>query len=199
MWDFRTRLSEGEKNELVPSTYRLGKQTLRCQRCQSSRAEHWMNAPPIAPLPSCFSWCVPPLYPSLSLSLLLSPSVSWNITVGQKSPHWRLRGCIMRINELEVNMQVVCCLPLYTSQPIGFHQKLRWIVSQKKAQTMPRSVLFIQSRISKAISKDLTRTFIPIRNILFIRFLSPSLVFISSEGDGDDPVCEIAFVVSFHT
>lgn len=105
----------------------------------------------------------------------------------------------MRINELEVNMQAVCCLPLYTSQPIGFHQKLRWIVSQKKAQTMPRGVLFIQSRISKAISKDLTRTFIPIRNILFIRFLSPSLVFISSEGDGDDPVCEIAFVVSFHT
>lgn len=141
----------------------------------------------------------PPLSPSLSLSLLLSPSVSWNITVGQKSPHWRLRGCIMRINELEVNMQAVCCLPLYTSQPIGFHQKLRWIVSQKKAQTMPRSVLFIQSRISKAISKDLTSTFIPIRNILFIRFVSPSLVFISSEGDGDDPVCEIAFVVSFHT
>ena len=105
----------------------------------------------------------------------------------------------MRINELEVNMQAVCCLPLYTSQPIGFHQKLRWIVSQKKPLTMPRCVLFIQSRISKAISKDLTRTFIPIRSILFIRFSSPMLVFISSEGDGDDPICEIAFAVSFHT
>ena len=86
-----------------------------CQRCQSSRAEHeWTHPPPSPRFRLVFPY-VPP--PSLPLSLLLSPSVLWNITVGQKSPHWRLQGCIMRINELEVNMQAVCCLPHYTSQP----------------------------------------------------------------------------------
>lgn len=104
------------------------KQTLRCQRCQSSQAEHEWTTPHRS-VSALFILMCSPTSPYFSFSL--SPSVSWNITVGQKSPHWCLRGCIMKINELEVNMQAVCCLLLYTSQPIGFHQKLRWIVSPK--------------------------------------------------------------------
>lgn len=64
---------------------------------------------------------VPPSFP-----LLRYPGISLR---GRNPPLWGLRGCIMRINELEVNMQSVCCMPHYNSQPIGFHQKLRWIVS----------------------------------------------------------------------
>lgn len=90
----------------------------------TSRA--WINAPPIAQLPSCLLFFFSSVCP-WSLSLSLSPSISQTITVGQKSPHWRLQGRIMRINELEVNMQAMCCLRHYTSQSIGFHQKWRWI------------------------------------------------------------------------
>lgn len=158
MWNFQRRLSKGERMSWCRQRG-LWKQTLCCQRCQSSRAEHeWMH-PPIAPLPSCFSWCVPPSLPLLPL--LLAPCVSWNITVGQKSLHWRLQGCIMRINELEVNMQAVCCLPLYTSQPIGFHQKLRWIVSPKAYNYATQCFIYLK-RNSKHILKDLACTFIPI-------------------------------------
>lgn len=69
----------------------------------------------VIPPPPLFSLPSPVLVPSphLALWFLLSPSVSQNITVGQKSSGWRLQGCIMRINELEVNMQAVCCLRLY--------------------------------------------------------------------------------------
>lgn len=80
--------------------------------------------PPIASLPSCvffLFWRISPSFPLL---------LYWGISLrGRNPPHWGLRGCIIRINELEVNMQSVCWVPHYTSQPIGFHQKLRWIVS----------------------------------------------------------------------
>lgn len=159
MWNFQRRLSEGKRMSWCRQR-RVWKQSLRCQRCQSSRAEHEWKHPPSPRFRLVFPDVFPPL-----ISLLLSASVSWNITVGQKSPHWHLQGCIMRINELEVNMQAVCCLPLYTSQPIGFHQKLRWIVLPKAHNNAAQCFIYL-----KAISKDLTCTFIPLWNILFICF-----------------------------
>lgn len=145
MWNFQWRLSEGQRMSWCRQR-RLWKQSLRCQRCQSSWAEHeWMHPPS----PS-FRLVFPDVFPPISL--LLTSSVSWNIPVGQKSPHWGLQGCIMRINELEVNMQAVCCSPLYTSQPIGFHQKLRWIVLPKAHNNAAQCFIYLK-RNSKAISK----------------------------------------------
>lgn len=131
---------------------RLWKQTPPLSKVSKFTGEAWMNPPPTALLPSCFTHVTPIFFFSL---FLLSPSVSWNITVGQKSPHWCLQGCIMRINELEVNMQAVCCLRLYTSQPVGFHQKLRWIASPKApafSNTRLCSVLFILSRTQRPVT-----------------------------------------------
>lgn len=75
----------------------------------------------------------------------------------------------MRINELEVNMQAVCCLLLYTSQPIGFHQKWRWIVLPKAHNNAAQCFIYLEWN-SKTISKHVTCTLIPIRNIMFISF-----------------------------
>lgn len=109
-------------------------------------------------------------------SLSLSPSVSWNITVGQKSPHWRLQGCIMRINELEVNMQAVCCLPLYTTWPIGFHQKLRWIVLPKAYNNTAQCFIYLKQN-SKVFSKNSTCAFIPIWDICLYAFIPVTVIY----------------------
>lgn len=63
------------------------------------------------------------------------------------------------------------CLPLYTSQPIGFHQKLRWIVSPKAHDNASQCFIYLKWN-SKAVSKDLTCTFSPIWNISFKCFYS---------------------------
>lgn len=83
----------------------------------------------------------------------------------------------MRINELEVNMQAVCCLLLYTSQPIGFHQKWRWIVLPKARNNAAQCFIYLKLN-SKTILMDLICTLISIWNILFISFSSMLLIFI---------------------
>lgn len=91
------------------------KQTLCCQRCQSSRAEHEWTPPPHLQSPS-------PRFRLLSLSVLTwfpifpSTSVSWNITAGQKAPSLRSAG-VHNENKWAGSKYAVCvlCATLYQS------------------------------------------------------------------------------------
>lgn len=121
--------------------------------------------PPIASFPSCvffLLWRVSPSFP-----LLLYDGISLR---GRNPPHWGLRGCIMRINELEVNMQSVHCVPHYTSQPIGFHQKLRWIASPNAHIKAFQCFIYLMGN-SKALSRGWTYTFVQFRTLGLLTIL----------------------------
>lgn len=103
------------------------KQTLRCQRCQSSQAEHEWKSPPTTPCRLASVLCL--FFVLTCFPVFPSTSVPWNITAGQKSPSLRSVG-LHNENKWAGSKYAVCVLGAhYTSQAIGFHQKLRWIVS----------------------------------------------------------------------
>lgn len=144
---------------------RLWKQTLRCQRCQSSRAEHEWMQPPIAPLPSCFFFL---------LSVLMCSPISLSFCTMEYhcgAEILSLTSAGLHNENKWAGSKYAGCLPLYTSQPIGFHQKLRWIVSPKAHDNASQCFIYLKWN-SKAVSKDLTCTFSPILNISFKCFYS---------------------------
>lgn len=151
----------GRRYELVPLTQAL-KTNPALSKVSEFTGKAWMNAPPPPnpPLLSCvfFLFCFPN-FPSTS--------VSWNITAGQRSPS--LRSARLH-NENKWAGSKVCCVPHYTSQAIGFHQKLRWIVSPNAHINAFQCFIYLMW-ISKALSKGLNIHLCPIWNITLLTIL----------------------------
>lgn len=148
--------------ELVPLTQAL-KTDPALSKVSEFTGRAWMNIPPYPP-PPCFrpvSFFCSNVSPRLS-SLLLYPGISRR---GRNPPHRGLGGCIMRINELEVNMQSVFCVPDWTSQAIGFHQKWRWIVFPKAQIDAFQGFIHLMWN-SKVLLKGLNMHLCPVCNIM---------------------------------
>lgn len=123
---FHWRLVGGGSYELVPLTQAL-KTDPALSKVSEFTGRAWMKVPPTTPCRLASVLCL--FFVLTCFPVFPSTSVPWNITAGQKSPSLRSVG-LHNENKWAGSKYAVCVLGAhYTSQAIGFHQKLRWIVS----------------------------------------------------------------------